>query len=216
MAQVNFWTRLPQSAARLIEQNTHIKTYKKGAVIYSSGEKPIGIYFIKKGLVGLVTQTPKGSEHLLRLFSENNFFGHRALFAHQSYYGNAVCLEQSEIGLVPSRIVETILETYPEASRLIIETLALELGQAENQRLKIADQEVLQRLASSLIYLKEVHPDHKWTRSEIANFCASTGPTVIRGLAVLEKQGLISQKGRAIEIIDRNKLLQFANDSYLS
>jgi CRP-like cAMP-binding protein len=212
MAQLNFWSHLPTEASQIIEKNTHVKYYKKGSIIYASGEKPIGIYFVKDGLVGLVTTSSKGSEHLLRLFAKNNFFGHRALFANESYYGSAICLEHSEIGMVPSRVVEEILKTFPQASRLVIATLAKELGLAETQRLKIADEEVLKRLASSILYLKEIHPHHKWTRSEIANFCASTGPTIIRGLAALEDLGLISQQGRDIEILSRPKLIQFAQD----
>lgn len=212
MAQLNFWTRLPNEASEIIAKNTHIKSYKKGSLVYSSGERPIGIYFVQTGLVGLVTTTSKGSEHLLRLFAKHHFFGHRALFANESYYGNAVCLENCEIGLVPSRVVEEILAQFPEASRLLIETLAKELGLAEMQRLKIADQEVLQRLASAIIYLKEIHPEHKWTRGEIAHFCASTGPTVIRGLAELENLGLISQEGRSIEITNRAKLIEFSQE----
>lgn len=212
MTQKNFWTELPQEASQLVEKNTHYRTYKKGWSVYSEGETPLGIYVVKTGLVGLVKVSAKGSEHLLRLFAENNFFGHRALFANETYYANAICLEQSEIGLVPLRIVEEILASYPSASRLVIATLARELGLAESQRLKIADQEVLKRLASSIIYLKEIHPNHRWTRNEIAHFCASTGPTIIRGLAELEQMGFVAQDGRNIEILDRKKLIEFARD----
>lgn len=212
MSQLNFWNQLPREAGQWIQQNSVVRSYKKGSIVYSSGDQPTGIYFVRSGLVGLVTITNKGSEHLLRLFAENHFFGHRALFANEAYYGNTLCLENSEIGFVPRQAVEEVLKNFPQASRLLIETLARELGLAEMQRLKIADQEVLKRLSSALIYLKEIHPEHKWTRNEIAHFCASTGPTVIRGLAELEGLGLITQKGRTIEIIDRAKLIGLASE----
>ncbi|MBX3041006.1 MAG: winged helix-turn-helix domain-containing protein, partial [Bdellovibrionaceae bacterium] len=54
---------------------------------------------------------------------------------------------------------------------------------------------------------KDLHPRHRWTRLEIASFCASTPSTVIKALAQLEEKGLISQKGREIEIRDRKALL---------
>lgn len=212
MSQSNFWQNLPAEAVQLIQGNTHFRSYKRGSVVYSEGESPIGVYIVQKGLVGLLTTSSKGSEHLLRLFAENNFFGHRTLFAKENYYARAVCLEDSEIGLVPARIVEQVLLQYPAAARLVILTLAKELGLAENQRLRIADQEVLKRLASSLLYLKEIKPNHRWTRNEIAHFCASTGPTIIRGLAELETLGFISQDGRDIHIIDRSALISFAKD----
>lgn len=213
MKQSNFWQELPGQAISLISDNTHFRHYKKGSVIYSEGESPLGIYIVKKGLVSLVSTSSKGSEHMLRVFSENNFFGHRTLFARETYYARSVCLEESEIGLVPIRVVEQVLVQFPEAARLVIETLAKELGLAENQRLKIADQEVLKRLASSILYLKEIHPNHRWTRNEIAHFCASTGPTIIRGLAELENKGLITQDGRDIHISNRSGLISFAQES---
>ena len=212
MPNFNFWKQLPEDASKVLKKSTLFKTFKKGATIYSFGDTPQGIYVVKSGLVGLVTTSNKGSEHLLRLFVENMFFGHRSLFANETYYASAICLEQSEIGLVPKEVVEEILENFPGTARLLIETLARELGLAELQRLKIADQEVLQRLASSLIYLKEIHPDHRWTRNEIAHFCGSTGPTVIRGLAELEERGLIHQEGRDIRILDRASLLELAQE----
>lgn len=210
MAQMNFSSHLPPDARILIEANTHYRHYKKGSTIYSPGEMPIGIYFVKEGLVGLISISNKGSQHLLRLFAANNFFGHRALFAEEPYHGQTICLEPSEIGLVPLRIIEEILKQFPEVARLIISTLARELGLAEAIRQKIADDEVIQRIASSLVYLKEIHADHKWTRNEIANYCASTGPTVIRGLSALEEMGLIEQSGREIKILNRSQLIQIA------
>ncbi len=211
MSQTGFWKFLPQEATQLILSSATYFDYKRHDKIYTAGDVPKGIYVIKAGLVGLVALTPKGSEHLLRLFKPNDFFGHRSYFAKELHHANSICLEPSSIGLVNPEIIEKVLVDFPSTQRILIETLAKELGIAELQRIRVTDQEVLQRIASALIYLKEIHPNHNWTRSEIAQFCASTTPTIIRGLAELEKQKMIKQIGRQIEISNRNALILLSN-----
>jgi CRP-like cAMP-binding protein len=61
-----------------------------------------------------------------------------------------------------------------------------------------------------VLYLKELFPEHQWTRKEIADFCCSTTPTVSRTLASFEASGFIRQIGRKIEIIKREPLLELA------
>ena len=71
----------------------------------------------------------------------------------------------------------------------------------------ILENEILVRTAFAIVSLKDLHPDHNWTRQEIANFCASTTSTIIKALAEFEERGLIEQTGRKIKIIDRAKLI---------
>jgi CRP-like cAMP-binding protein len=77
----------------------------------------------------------------------------------------------------------------------------------------ILENQILSRTAQTIIYLKDIHPNHNWTRQEIANFCASTVSTIIKAMAELEDMGLISQKGRSIDILDREGLLNLENHS---
>lgn len=71
----------------------------------------------------------------------------------------------------------------------------------------ILENQILPRTAQALVYLKELHPAHKWTRQEIANFSASTVSTIIKALAELEAKGLIRQEGRSIDILNREGLI---------
>ena len=75
----------------------------------------------------------------------------------------------------------------------------------------ILENQILSRTAQAIIYLKDLYPEHNWTRQEIANFCASTVSTVIKAMAELEDMGLIKQQGRSIEILKREELLQMTN-----
>lgn len=207
------WTDLPQDIRWMFESNSQTLNLKRGDFIYRQAEQPKGLYFVKKGLVGLVlTGSTSAKEHLLRFFKENQFFGHRALFSNEGYHGSTVALETTVLKLVPQKIILAAIEKYPILLKDVVLVLARELRLAETQHVLILENQVLARVAQGLIYLKDLHPEHNWTRQEISNFCASTVSTIIKTLAELEEMGLILQKGRTITILNRVGLLALQED----
>lgn len=203
------WTNLSADIQEIFDKNAHHLDFKRGDQIYRASETPNGIYFIESGLVGLLMiGRDSGKEHLLRFFKTGQFFGHRSLFSDEEYHGNTIALEATHLKLVPKKIILEVLENRPILYKEIVMVIAKELRRCESQHVMILENQILSRAAQAIIYLKDLHPDHNWTRQEIANFCASTVSTIIKAMAELEDMGLISQKGRAIEILNRKALLE--------
>jgi CRP-like cAMP-binding protein len=203
-----FWSDLPAAAKNEFESTSRILELKRGDRIYQQGESPHGLYFIQKGLVGLIlVGAASGKEHLLRFFREGQFFGHRALFSNEGYHGTTTALEPTVIKLVPRQTVLNALENHPKLYKDLLTVVARELRRSEEQHVMILENQILPRAAQALVYLKDLHPDHKWTRQEISNFCASTVSTIIKAMAELESRGLIRQDGRSIDILDRDALI---------
>lgn len=208
METKELWSDLPNEIRTQFNSQSQTIELKRGESIYRQGDTPKGIYFINKGLVGLVLiGSGSGKEHLLRFFKQGQFFGHRALFSNEGYHGQTVALEPTTLKLVPKNVVLSVLEKNPTLYKDVVVVLANELRRCELQHVMILENQILGRIAQALVYLKDLHPDHNWTRQEIANFCASTVSTVIKTLAQLEESGYISQEGRAIAILDRNGLI---------
>lgn len=211
MISQNFWSDLTAQHQEKILQEGKPILFKRGEIVYSEGEEPQGIYLVEKGLVGLILLgASSGKEHLMRFFKKGQYFGHRSLFSQEGYHGRTVCLEPAELSFIPKKTIFEILESQPHLYRGIVEILAQELKLAELQRVNILENQILPRVANSIVYLKELHPLHKWTRQEIANFCASTASTVIKAMAELEEKGLIRQESRDIVILDRDGLLELS------
>lgn len=207
MEPKELWSVLAQEVRRQVEsQSTEIEL-KRGDFVYGQGDAPRGLYFVKSGLVGLVKVGLSGKEHLLRLFKQDQFFGHRSLFSNEEYHGSTVALEPTVLKLVPKGVVLATLERDPKLLWDVVRVLARELRQCENQHVMILENQINARVAQALVYLKDLHPQHNWTRQEIANFCASTVSTVIKSLAELETLGLIKQEGRSIQILNRDGLI---------
>ena len=202
------WSNIDPEIRWFFESQSESLQFKRGERVYSQGETPKGLYFVKAGLVGLTMVSAKsGKEHLLRFFRQNQFFGHRSLFSNEGYHGNAVVLEPTVIKFVPKEAVMAGIEKNKSLLQEVVSVLAKELRRSETQHVMILENEILVRVAQSLIYLKDLHPEHNWTRQEIANFCASTVSTVIKALTEFEEGQFIRQEGRAISILNRQGLV---------
>ncbi len=185
------------------------QSFERSEFVYRSGDKAKGLYFVEEGLVGLSIVGPSGKEHLMRFFKANQVFGHRAILADQEHYhATTQVLEKTRVLFVPKETVKELLEKYPELYRLVVKQLAQELTNCEVQQVNVLDQQILPRVAQALVFLKDIRPDYRWTRSELASFCASTTSTVIKALAEIEYMGYIKQKGRVMHILDRAALIQ--------
>ena len=148
-----------------------------------------------------------GKEHLLRFFREEQFFGHRTIFSQGTHHASTIALDSTVVLKIPKEVFLETLDESPLLYKQLVQVLSRELGRSEIQRVMILENQILARTAQSLVYLKDLHPQHAWTRQEIANFCASTVSTVIKAMTKLETMGLIRQEGRSIEILNREGLL---------
>jgi CRP-like cAMP-binding protein len=204
----DLWGQLPTDVKLQFETSARTIEKKRGEFIYQQGDQPQGLYFIESGLVGLVLiGLNSGKEHLLRFFRTGQFFGHRALFSKEGYHGTTVALESTRLLLVPKEAVLSALNRHPQLYSALVVVLAKELRRCEEQHVMILENQILARIAQALVYLKDLTPEHNWTRQEIANFCASTTSTVIKAMAELENLKLIKQTGRQIEILNRDGLI---------
>jgi len=210
-----FWNNIgePSMKPEIIDTINRIgllRTFERGDSIYNQGDIPQGVYFLRSGLVGLVSASSAGNEHLLRLFRSNEFFGHRSYLADEMYHATSKCLEKTAVVFLAKEDFRRCIAEHPEILWHITRKMAKELRLAEESRVTITDHDVLTRTAEALVYLKEIHPEHNWTRQEIAEFCDSTAPTIVRTLGKLEERNLIETSGRSIEIRDRDGLLSLS------
>jgi len=202
------WPQLNATQKSELDASAQTLHFKRGESIYREGDAAQGLYFVEEGLVGLVlVGAASGKEHLVRFFKPGQFFGHRALFSQEGYHGTTKVLEATTIKMVPKRVVLQFLEKHPELYREIVLVLARELRRSEMQHVMILENQILARTAQAIVYLKDLHPDHNWTRQEIADFCASTVSTIIKAMAELEDLGLIQQDGRSFSIKNRQGLI---------
>lgn len=216
MVWKELWSELPTEIKWHFESQSKTIELKRGDFVYQQGDTPAGIYFIKTGLVGLMLiGSSSGKEHLLRFFRQGQYFGHRALFSDEGYHGSTIAIEPTKLKLVPKDVIMDAVEKHPFLLKDVVRVLSKELRRSENHQVMVLENQILVRTAQAIVYLKDLHPDHNWTRQEIANFCASTVSTIIKALSELENRGLIKQEGRSIQVLSRDSLISMQDNENL-
>lgn len=210
LKKFEIFSELPQNIIQNLAQEHRILDVKRGQYLYHSGDEVKNLYLIEKGLVGLVSITPKGGEHLLRIYKSGQFFGHRSLFAKERYFNSSLALDNSKIILIPSFCIYRLVDIFPKLANVFLTYLSRELRLAEERRITISESDVEARVASALLYIKQIDPDRNWTRKEIADFCGSTGPTVIKIILKFRQKGYIHFQGRKIEILKKDQLIKLS------
>ncbi|RME15863.1 MAG: Crp/Fnr family transcriptional regulator [Bdellovibrio sp.] len=208
---VSFWPQLPKNLSCHLQELSQKKTYKKGEYLYHMGDSPKGLFLVHKGLVGLYYSSEEGNEFLFRVFGKGSCLGHRTLIAQEAHHASAKVLEPAEIGWIPPQMALKLLETNHEFMIVMLKKLATELRLAEIRLASSKEKQAAERIAETMLYLKDQFPEHLWTRAEIAHFSGTTPETVIRTLSKFEKEGLIQQKGRHINILKKEQLAHFAH-----
>ena len=93
----------------------------------------------------------------------------------------------------------------------MVNQLSIDLDRAETKWVDQIDKGAPARVADALLFLNEKFSGSSWTRKEIAEWAGTTTETVIRTLALFEKEGIISQNYKNFNIISIEKLNQKAN-----
>ncbi|GAB4417741.1 MAG: Crp/Fnr family transcriptional regulator [Bacteriovoracaceae bacterium] len=190
-----------------------VLTYNQGTTIYNEGEKSRGLYFIKEGLVSLITLSETGVETLLRIFSPCTFMGHRSLLAEEPYHATAVALKPTKLLFIDSQTAAQVIYQDKELMSHFLHVLAKDLKRAELRIKDSMSKRVSGRIIESLVFLKNRYPAHHWTRREIGEYCGAKTETVSRVLGELEKRSLIEKHGRDIIVTNEEALLALTHEN---
>ncbi len=192
--------------------------HRSGQVLFYEGDYPSGIYCINRGKVKLTRTGEAGREQIVRLAREGDSVGYRALVSGTPYQLTATVIEDASICFIPRQTFNTLMADNPSLTGTIIRQLTQDLAKAEQKQVSLAQKQVRERLAETLLMLREFYgceDDHRTLRSrlsreDIANYVGTATETVIRLLSEFSKEGLIVLEGKKIRITDQKGLCETA------
>ncbi len=192
--------------------------YEKGKIIFHEGNRLNGIYCINKGKIKLFQLGAEGKEQIIRFAKEGDIIGYRALLSEEQLSASAASLDDSVICFIPRDKVFNMIAENPNFNFKMLKILSHELGEAAKIITDLAQKPVRERLAETLLILKEtfdLNEDRviqvKLSREEIANIVGTATESVIRLLSEFKKEKLISLEGREIKLINIPALTRTAN-----
>ncbi|RDC57629.1 Crp/Fnr family transcriptional regulator [Pedobacter chinensis] len=189
---------------QLINSGFLIKEYPKDAIIYEPGMFPKYVYFIKSGEVRMVTVNEDGREFIQGIFKSGQYFGEPALIVNRRYLAFTIASKDSEIILLGKSDFFHLIESMPDFSTEIIQTLSNRLFYKSMMLEELANEKAEHRLLTIIKYLLndiEIGGHLKVTRQELADMTGLRVETVIRGVKLLVRKNLIfTKKGKIIKV----------------
>jgi CRP-like cAMP-binding protein len=193
------------------------KTVKKGEAIFEEGESVNGVFCVKEGVCKMTKLSPNGKDHIVKLAKKGELLGQRSLISDEPANLSAIALEDMEICFIPRSEVIQFFNKNNQFSMNVMKTICGDLKEADDMMVGMAQKSVKARLAFTLLNLEETfgtNDDHslkiQLSRDELASIIGTATESCIRLLSDFNKLGFISLKGKAISILDKNKLKKIA------
>jgi CRP-like cAMP-binding protein len=198
----------------ILEKNLELMRYKKNDFIYREGEMPIGMQYLKEGMVKLIKEGIGGREQIIRMIPKDGLIGYRSLLAGEPHNGTSIAIEDSEIITISPDILYNVLLHNYEFSLALLKDLATELGFSHYRTVSLTQKHIRGRLAESILLLIEKYGfehDQKTLRvylprEDLANLSNMTSSNAIRTLSIFAGEKVIAMDGRKIKIINLEKL----------
>lgn len=192
--------------------------FDRGQVIFHEGNRVNGIYCINKGKVKIYQTGSEGKEQIIRFAKEGDIIGYRALLSEEPLSASAATLDDAVVCFIPKSQVFKIIQNNPSFNFKMLKILSHELGEAARIITDLAQKPVRERLAESLLLLKDTFDldedkniQVKLSREELANIIGTATESVIRLLSEFKKDKLIDIDGRNIKLINIPALTREAN-----
>jgi CRP-like cAMP-binding protein len=194
--------------------------YKKGQTIFYEGTRPMGLFCINFGKVKVAKMGSQGKEQIINLCKAGDLLGYRALLSEEHYAASATVIEDAGICFIPKEDFVGVLQKSPAFSTRIIKAVCHELGVMEEKLADLASKSVRERLAGSLLMLKETYGveggestliNIALSREDLANIVGTATETVIRLLSDFKSDGLISIEGKKIKVLKAKELAKEAD-----
>ena len=208
------WGVLNAEEKRRITDNFVVHHFKKNQIIYAEREEPEYLWCLLKGKAKLCKDGVGGRQQILRLIRPVQYFGYRAYFAGEPYVSTAMAMEASDLGAIPMKVVEELIDANRQVAWFFIHELSRNLGSSDTRIVNLTQKHIRGRLAEALIVLAEHYgfEDDGVTirvymaREDLANLSNMTTANAIRTLTAFVSEKLILVDGRQIKIINEPQL----------
>jgi DNA-binding response OmpR family regulator len=197
---------------KLTSDERELYDYKKKELIYSEGQRPKAVYFIKSGKVKIYKTNEDGKELITAIYSTGDFFGYTYILEEINYKENAQVLEDAELMLIPKEDFITLISGDAQVAKQFIKMITRNVLDKEESLLNLAYNSLRKKVAYQLIHVFDKFKDEKTnntifiSRENLAQTAGIATESLIRTLSDFKSEKLIDIQGSSITILNENKL----------
>jgi CRP/FNR family transcriptional regulator len=113
-----------------LDAQTASRYFSRGAILFTQGQRPIGLYTIRSGTVSLTMKAGNGVEIADFTVGAGSILGLPAVVARQPYTLSAKAVESLEVRCVGLEGFERLIQEQPTLYPQVLEVLAAEVRSA--------------------------------------------------------------------------------------
>ncbi|MEK6302392.1 MAG: Crp/Fnr family transcriptional regulator [Acidobacteriota bacterium] len=207
---------LPVEALRDLDTIKYTSSFPKGAVLFSEGQSPRGVFIVCTGRIKLSTSSSEGKALITQIATEGDLIGLSATMAGKPYEVTAEALEPSTVNVVRRDDFLRFLTSHPEACLKVAQHLGNDYHAAfEKARTLGLSSSAAEKLARLMLDWMErdgtqenqgVRLKLTLTHEEIAQMINTSRETVTRLLSDFKTDNIIQIKGATWLVRDKQAL----------
>jgi len=193
--------------------------YEPRRTVFYEGHSCLGLYLVCSGKVKLTRSSPRGQRQITGILSAGHLIETHGFRAGAVHEATCETMESSQICLIEKASYLALVRRDPQVMLRLIQLLSEELGRSMDQLDRFRFQSARERLAGLLLELGDrfgqqagdgLHVGISLKREELAELAGVTVETVIRLLRAFRSEGLVCLDGRAITLLNPERLSRIA------
>lgn len=212
VAQVPLFSGL--SDDELFEVAARAQQIKKraGEVIFRPGDSLSQLLVVHSGNVRITHLDASGAERLIRVLSPGDFIGEASFVAGLAPEFYAIAMTNVALCTFDHREFDDLVGEYPAIALEMLRSVMGRLESAERFIVEVTDSPVAIRVAHYLLdlpgkaKLDGVTVQLPLAKKDVASLLGITPESLSRQLGILQSAGVITVRGRSIEIHDPSRL----------
>jgi CRP/FNR family transcriptional regulator len=189
------------------------QVFVKGQMVFSEGDEATGFYVPVEGKIKLFKLSPEGKERILRIAHPGRTVAEAAIFDIGLFPACAQALEPSVLLFFPKQAILDLLHRNAQLAINMIGGISRILREMMDHVESLTFRDVPSRLARYLLDLSDMQKRHVHlpvSKTQLAANLNTAGETLSRSLRKMSDDDLLRVRGRTIEIIDFQGLVDLS------
>lgn len=201
LGEVPIFEGLADADLNVVAQRVRQIHRKEDSTIFHRREPGVALYLIVTGKVKIHNETPDGSDTIIAIMNEGDFFGELALLDGEERSADATTLEPTELLMLTKDDFHDILQRNPRISLRILATLAGRLRRTTDAYLAHSTLDVNGRLAMQLLRLSDqngrvtkdgIRIELRLTQTDLGALVGASRESVNKVFGSFRRQGLVA------------------------
>ena len=214
-ADTPFLRQLGREDSEALLGLTRRRRVRRTQPILRAGAAGDDVVVVLEGRVKLVAYGADQREVVLGLRGPGELIGEMAALGGRRRTATAIAIDDVEAGYLTADEFRAFLAGHPGVALVLIRMLVVRLSEADRDRIDLATQDSVGRVAKRLVELAADHGapagagtriELALTQDELASWTGSTRETVSRALRLMRRLGWITTDHRSITVLEPDAL----------